>query len=150
MTHRLTLPNSATITIGQARANAWTTYSDSRIKTEQRPIAYGLKEIMKLQPRAYTQHSGCVEHGTFKCDDETGGSAATIGFIAQEVESVIPEAVQKPKDPENQLYGMSYEKLIPVLVKAAQELKTENDTLKAQMAAMQLRLEKLERQPRKR
>ncbi len=164
MTHRLTLPNSATLTIGQARANAWTTYSDSRIKTQQRPISYGLKEIMRLQPRAYTQHSGCVEHGTFKCEDETGGSAATIGFIAQEVESVIPEAVQKPKDPENQLYGMSYEKIIPVLVKAAQELKVENDALKAgntalqtqlnatnaALAALQQRLNRLERPTRKR
>jgi hypothetical protein len=150
MTHRFTLPNSATPATGQARANAWTTYSDSRIKTEQRPIAYGLNEIMRLQPRAYTQHSGCVEHGKFKCEDEKGGSAATIGFIAQEVEQVIPEAVQKPKDPENQLYGMSYEKLIPVLVRAAQELKTENDTLKAQMAAIQLRLERLEHPTRKR
>jgi hypothetical protein len=150
ITHRLTLPNSATPANGQARANAWTTYSDSRIKTEQRPLAYGLKEIMKLQPRAYTQHSGCVEHGTFKCEDAKDGSAATIGFIAQEVESVIPEAVQKPEDTENQLYGMSYEKLIPVLVKATQELKTENDALKTQLSTMQQRLEKLERQPRKR
>ncbi len=150
MTHRLTLPNSATPATGQARANAWTTYSDSRIKTEQRPITYGLKEIMRLQPRAYTQHSGCVEQGTFKCEDGKGGSAATIGFIAQEVEQVIPEAVQKPEDPANQLYGMDYEKLIPVLVKATQELKSENDTLKAQLQAMQQRLEKLERPARKR
>lgn len=145
VTHLLTLPNSATPGIGQGRANAWTTYSDSRIKTEQRPIAYGLADIMRLQPRAYTQHSGCVENGTFKCEDATGGSAQTIGFIAQEVEKVIPEAVQKPADPANQLYGMDYEKLIPVLVKATQELKTENDTLKAQLTAMQQRLEKLER-----
>lgn len=157
VTHAFTLPNSATATEGQARAQSWTTYSDSRIKTEQRPLAYGLREIMRLQPRAYTQHSGCVEHGTFKCEDATGGSAQTIGFIAQEVEQVIPEAVQKPEDPANQLYGMSYDKLIPVLVKATQELKTENDTLKAQLQnnqavllTMRQRLEKLERPARKR
>ena len=158
ITHALTLPNSGTAT-GQGRAQAWTTYSDSRIKTAQRPITYGLKEIMRLQPRAYTQHSGCVERGKFKCADEHGGSTATIGFIAQEVEQVIPEAVQKPDDPANQLYGMSYEKLIPVLVKAAQELKAENDILKAgnttlekqlnatnaALGALQQRLERLER-----
>ena len=85
--------------------------------------------------------------GTFQCDDAKGGKAETIGFIAQEVEQVIPEAVQKLADPANQLYGMDYEKLIPVLVKATQELKTENDTLKAQLLAMQQRLEKLERAP---
>jgi Chaperone of endosialidase/Head domain of trimeric autotransporter adhesin len=150
VTHAFTLPNSATATEGHGRAQSWTTYSDSRIKTEQRPLAYGLSEIMRLQPRAYTQHSGCVENGTFKCADETGGSAQTIGFIAQEVEQVIPEAVQKPADPANQLYGMDYEKLIPVLVKATQELKSENDTLKAQLTAMQQRLEKLEHRPSRR
>ena len=149
VTHLLTLPNINSAFGGQGRANAWTTYSDSRIKTEQRPISYGLREIMRLQPRAYTQHSGCMEHGTFVCEDEKGGSAPTIGFIAQEVEQVIPEAVQKPQDPANQLYGMDYEKLIPVLVKATQELKSENDTLKAQLAAMQQRLEKLERPVRR-
>jgi hypothetical protein len=148
VTHLLTLPNVNSATGGQGRANAWTTYSDSRIKTDQRPLAYGLREIMRLQPRAYTQHSGCVEQGTFKCEDEKHGSAKTIGFIAQEVEQVIPEAVQKPADPANQLYGMDYEKLIPVLVKATQELKSENDTLKARLLAMQQRLEKLERPAR--
>ncbi len=150
VTHLLTLPNSASATGGQGRANAWTVYSDSRIKTEQRPLAYGLREIMRLQPRAYLQHAGCVQDGTFQCEDEDGGSAQTIGFIAQEVERVIPEAVQKPEDPANQLYGMDYEKLIPVLVKAAQELKTENDTLKTQLRAMETRLLRLEKPARKR
>lgn len=149
-TYLLTLPNVASITGGQARANAWTTYSDSRIKTGQRPISYGLADIMRLQPRAYTQHSGCVENGTFKCEDKDGGTSETIGFIAQEVEQVIPEAVQKPADPANQLYGMDYQKLVPVLVKATQELKTENDALKAQLKAMDARLQKLERPARKR
>lgn len=150
VTHLLTLPNVNSAAGGRGLANAWNTYSDSRIKTEQRPIAYGLREIMRLQPRAYTQHSGCVEHGTFKCEDEEHGSAKTIGFIAQEVEAVIPEAVQKPEDPANQLYGMDYEKLIPVLVKATLELKSENDTLKARLLEMETRLQRLERPTRKR
>ena len=43
-----------------------------------------------------------------------------LGLIAQEVEAVLPEAVQKSADARTPL-GMNYSDLIPVLIKAIQE-----------------------------
>jgi len=44
--YRLELPNTASAA-GQGRANSWVTYSDSRVKTNQHEIEYGLNEILK-------------------------------------------------------------------------------------------------------
>jgi hypothetical protein len=49
--------------------------------------------------------------------DGTGGNQ--IGFIAQEIMQIIPEAVVKTSDAEP--LGMKYAELIPVLTKAIQE-----------------------------
>ena len=56
-----------------------------------------------------------------------------VGFIAQELEKVFPDFVNTP---ENGMKAVSYQALIPVLVKGMQEqadminaLKLENETL---------------------
>ena len=49
----------------------------------------------------------------------------TNWFIAQEFENIIPELVDTNGDGYK---GISYEKMVPVLTKAIQELKLENDT----------------------
>jgi hypothetical protein len=56
--------------------------------------------------------------------------------------------VTVPQNEDTDLWSMSYEKLTPVLVKAIQELKAENDQLKAEILRMktdqEARLSKLE------
>ena len=44
-----------------------------------------------------------------------------MGFVAQDVLPVIPEAVQSDMDGKEQYYAMDYANLVPVLVKAIQE-----------------------------
>lgn len=44
----------------------------------------------------------------------------SLGLIAQEVHTIIPEIVDVPEDPEAYL-SIRYSELIPVLVKAIQE-----------------------------
>ena len=66
-----------------------------------------------------------------------------IGFVAQELREVIPEAVtgEEIEFAENDTQveraskslGVSKDALIPVLVKAIQELKAEVDSLKSQL-----------------
>ena len=65
-TYALVLQNNSTPLVGQARAYAWTTYSDARIKSNQQQLSYGLKEVLQLQPKSYLHHSSeYAEDGTF-------------------------------------------------------------------------------------
>ena len=62
-----------------------------------------------------------------------------LGFIAQEVEAVFPDAVDtydNSSDPSDPYKSVGAGLLIPVLVKAIQELKAELDTVKAELAAL--------------
>jgi hypothetical protein len=116
-TYALELPNSSTVGVGQARAYAWATYSDARVKTEQEEISYGLREILSLQPKQYNQHFVNSPEQTISSSDKSH----TIGLIAQDVYEIIPEAVNKPDDENISLWSLDYDKLVPVLIKAMQE-----------------------------
>jgi len=56
-----------------------------------------------------------------------------IGFIAQEVEKVLPEVVHTD---ENGYKSVEYANVVPVLVEAVKTLKDDNDDLRAQVAAL--------------
>jgi len=84
-------------------AGAWTNASDARLKTNIRTIEYGLNTVLQVQPRHFERVD--VE-GTY------------IGFVAQELQEIIPEVVSG--DPERQL-GVDYGSLVAVAFKAIQE-----------------------------
>lgn len=148
-TYALVLANNSTPLNGQARAYAWTTYSDARIKSKQQPLTYGLKEVLQLQPKSYLHHSSEYnEDGTFKLKGEQ--TMQTIGFIAQEVQQIIPEVVYQPEDESRDIWSMDYEKLVPVLTKAIQEqqemietLRNENNQIKAENAKTKSEIAKI-------
>ena len=83
----------------------------------------GLKHILDLKPRRFDWKEG-------KGLNEKN----TIGFIAQEVEKSIPDIVKndwKINMQDDKVYkSLGMTNMIPVLVKAIQELKAELDTLK--------------------
>ena len=64
-----------------------------------------------------------------------------LGLIAQEAELVVPEVVTTGEDG---FKGISYEKLVPVLIEAVKELKVEGDELRVENEEMLRRLEILE------
>jgi uncharacterized protein YqkB len=101
----------------KAKANAWDTYSDSRIKTNKQPIINAINKINLLNPTYYNQHDSYVENDLLNID--YNNSYKSLGFIAQEVYEVIPEAVNMGTT--NELWAMDYTKLIPILTKAIQE-----------------------------
>jgi hypothetical protein len=119
--------------------------SDVRLKKGISNLNYGLNELMQLRPVS------------FQWKDDNNGSQH-LGFIAQETQEVIPEAVVQSEDPASPL-GMNYTTLIPVVIKAVQEqqsmvttLQAENESLQAQNATLQqqntnldLRLKSLEK-----
>jgi hypothetical protein len=90
--------------------------SDRILKKNIEPVSYGLDTICALKPVFFE----------YITPDLIGGKK--IGFIAQDIEPVIPEIVSTNDDG---IKGLSNVELIPILVKAIQELKSELELLKS-------------------
>jgi hypothetical protein len=99
--------------------------SDQRLKENIQDLDAGLDKIMALKPRQFDWKEG-------KGKNVKGDR----GFIAQEFEQVFPDLIDEWKDPAPEgedPYKSVRADLIPVLVKAIQELKAENDALKSRL-----------------
>jgi hypothetical protein len=99
--------------------------SDRRHKKNIAPLADGaLALVSRLKPVSFEWID----------PRDDGMKGRQIGFIAQDIEPVIPEAVMTENNPEK-TKGLKYDSLIPVLTKAIQELKADNDNLRAELQA---------------
>lgn len=103
--------------------------SDVRLKKNISTTTYGLDAISLLNPVKFNWVDGF---------EPTEDGKDMLGFVAQEVQTVIPEAIESfggnsitvgDTVIDNPL-RVNEKFIIPVLVKAIQELKSENDTLK--------------------
>ena len=92
--------------------------SDGTLKTKVCPITNGLSSVTQLNPVSFYWNEE---------ESVTRGCEKQLGFIAQEVEPVIPEAVGKDSDG---IYSLAPDKIIPVLTKAIQELSLEIENMK--------------------
>jgi hypothetical protein len=97
-------------------ATSWTANSDERIKNINSQITNAVDKLNSLRTVKYSWKS-----------DKT--NKLNLGLIAQDVQAVLPEIVDEQPD-EIKTLGVRYTELIPVLVKAIQELSAENNTLK--------------------
>jgi len=107
---------------------AWTVVSDARDKINFAPVPHGLEFVKALQPTAY-------QFRTARDSEETNGRVR-YGFKAQDVlalEGANPVIVDN-EDAEK--LRMIDSHMIPVLVKAIQELSAEVDNLKQQLGAL--------------
>jgi len=93
---------------GSITAVSFPTSSDRRLKENIKSTKYGLDEVLKLEPVDYNFKSNGLEQ---------------IGFIAQDVRSLIPEVVTGKEGDiqKGETLGITYTSLIPVLTKAIQE-----------------------------
>jgi hypothetical protein len=117
---------------GISTFTAWSFGSDRRIKHDIEDVKYGLAEVLAMQPRQY------------KLND---GNQFSIGFIAQELKEVVPEAVtgeeiefsdnDTDQERAKKTMGVSKDLLIPVLVKAIQEMKSIIDDQATRIAALE-------------
>jgi hypothetical protein len=71
-----------------------------------------------------------------KFDWKADGSHQKYGMVAQELLEVAPEAVSVPEDPE-EMMGVDYSKLVPMMIKAMQEQQTIIESLKARITALE-------------
>lgn len=104
---------------GYLRAASWTYGSDRRLKENIAPLQYGLKETLQLKPSKF---------------DYITGSKNQFGFIAQDVQTVLPELVSTT---ENGMLGLKTDGMIPVLVNAIQEQQREIEALKERMEILE-------------
>ena len=111
-THALTLPDTSG-PAGQAKANAFLSYSSIRYKKDVQPLGSAVDTISKLQGVSYNWKD------TGKKD---------FGFIAEDVGRVIPEIVEWSADPQY-ANTMDYTRIISFLVEAVKEQQEKIDIL---------------------
>lgn len=112
--------------------------SDIREKEKIEPMSYGLNEILKLRPVTFKWKNEFEDN--FKIPSNM--KETKIGFIAQEIQKVIPEAIADKEwyldgeHPEkgiqqipSKVLGVDYSKLIAVTIKAIQEQQKEIEEL---------------------
>jgi hypothetical protein len=114
---------------------AYIQVSDARLKSNFLP-APGLESLMLLMPKRYV-HRECLG-----CDEDDKkvlkvGKSHTkkIGFVAQEVRKVLPEAVPATMADE-ELYGIDYSCIVACAVQAIKDLKAEVAELRAQVQSI--------------
>lgn len=104
-----------------AGGTSWGAISDERKKKNIKPLEYGLEQVFAINPVRFDY-----------LIDESDESAR-IGFTAQNLMTVIKESVQGDEESE---YTVTPTDLIPVLVKAIQELSAKVDAQAAEIAAL--------------
>jgi hypothetical protein len=109
-----------------------TDVSDMRLKTDITPL--NTDEIMAKLAQVNTY--------SFRMKDDPKG-ALEFGVMAQELEKQFPELVKTAKD-EMGTKSVNYVGLIAPLIEASKELKSENDTLRAELAEMKTAQAKFE------
>jgi hypothetical protein len=111
--------------------NAWENLSDKRLKKDVLSFENGLDKVMALRPITFNWNK--TVNPELKLDDRNH-----LGFIAQEVEAVLPQVVSTADDA-MKTKSVAYSDIVPVLTKAIQEQQAEIEVLKAQNAALTLK-----------
>jgi hypothetical protein len=119
--------NSSNGVVGSITLNAsdttYNTTSDRRLKDNIQPIADGTEKLMAMNP---------VSH-TWIADPE---APAVNGFIAQEMQDIVPEAVSGDPDGE-QMMSMDYGRITPVLVAALQDAHKKIEALEERLTELE-------------
>ncbi len=103
--------------------------STIRIKDDVRDLTLGLDAVLEMRPRSF-----------FFKNEHTNGRQ--VGFIAEEMEKISPMLIGY--DEEGLPATVRYDKLTSVLAKAIQDLKKENDGLRAELEDLKSRMDRLE------
>ena len=131
--------------------NPFNTASDLRLKKDIESLNYGIEEVMALNPVSYKW--------------KEGSERKMLGFIAQDLEQIIPEVVSnthlsdldpvtlegRGSETMEDMYGVYYTEIIPVVIKAMQEqqnliiqLQEKNNHLEEVIVSLESRIQSLE------
>jgi len=113
---------------------AFNNTSDYRLKQDIEPLTDSLDRLMLLKPKSYR----------FIYDVEAGQDFTFDGFLAHEVQNIIPMAVSGVKDDPNMMQQLDYSKFTPLLTGAVQELNEKVEKQQILIDSLIKRLEILE------
>jgi endosialidase-like protein len=102
----------------QMAAASWATVSDASLKTNIRPVTNALDLVCRLRGVRFDWRH-----------EKNPEQRSAVGFIAQEVAEVVPEAVGNTRS----YATVSYDSIVPVLAESVKELKRENDALREEL-----------------
>ena len=135
VSNEITLGNSS-ITALRCQVQSISSLSDMRDKKNIRDLPLGLDFIMTIKPRLFNwDRRDWYESGM--ADGSKIQETPTAGFVAQELDEAQTKANAEwlnlvlKSNPEK--LEATYGNLLPVIVKAIQDLKKENDELKEQI-----------------
>ena len=106
---------------GDIIANSIAGSSDIRYKTNIRPVENALDKVKSLRGVYFNWNQKAFPTKDFTDKTE-------LGFIAQEVEKVLPEVVTKDNTPEA-YRSVKYDKVVALLVEAIKEQQKQIDSL---------------------
>lgn len=121
---------------GDVTANGTLLTSDRRLKKNITPVENGLTTIQQLNPVFYSKKASI---------DATNYDTQEYGFIAQELQKILPEIVQQTNR-EDQVLAVNYTSLIPILTKAIQEQQQQLDAKTTENNQLQERISTLEQE----
>ena len=112
--------------VGTIRATGTITagYSDDQLKTKLGIIDSALDKVMLLTGFYFEPNQTALDLGY--------PDIRQVGISAQEVQKVLPEVVV-PAPIDDKYLTVQYDRMIPLLIEAIKELKTEVDVLKGQI-----------------
>lgn len=119
-THRLTVYNGTTT--GTYQTSGWVHTSDARLKTNISSIRSALKKVASMEGVYFNWKNDTKDR--------------QVGLIAQDVETILPEAVSQD---ENGLYGLAYGAIVPVLVEAIKEQQVLIDELRKELDELKMK-----------
>ncbi len=106
-----------------ASGTTYNTTSDIRLKTDIAPISDATDKLMQMNPVSYA----------WKVDPD---GPRSMGFIAQQMQEVMPEAVSTGDD-DDAMMSMDYGRITPILVSALQDAHRKIEQLESRLAAME-------------
>lgn len=120
---------------GTSTGGGWV--SDMHLKKNVTDLSNALARVNMLHPVEFDFRQDEYPQFSFPVGHQ-------IGFIAQEIESVVPEVVSDAKGPLSGFKAVSYQNLTALLTAAIKEQQTEIAAKDAQIADLNARMSKLE------
>jgi hypothetical protein len=125
--------------------HSWVDSSSGRWKSDIKPITGALDTVLKLNGVLFTWKKrtdlfetnleGEKQYISSSWDADPNGKE-DIGLIGEEVMQVLPEVVDVDQNDSQFVTGVSYSKIVPLLIEAIKEQQQAIDTLKAELATI--------------